>query len=146
MPLRVHVQTQPGLIAADADEVEILIGVDRTQAIAGGTSTSEVIFNMRTDNPSSSLCTATSAYTADMVTPATPTLGIELARRQKVGDVQGTAANASYHEAELLYVPDPAPILVGPCALLVYWAGTVALPGFAQIEWAEFVTATDITA
>jgi hypothetical protein len=146
MPLRIHVETQPGLIANDADELEILIAVDRTQAISGGTSTAEVVFNMRTDNPAASLCTVTSAYTADMVTPATPVLGIELARKQLQGDVQGTAANAQYHVGELLYVPEPAPIIVGPAALLIYWAGTVAVPGYAQVEWAEFVTATDITA
>lgn len=145
LPFRVHVQTQPGLIAADADELEILLGVDRTQTINAGTSTAETIFNLRTDNPRSSNCSAFSAYTGDMTVPTSPTIGIELARRQKVGDVQGTAANAQYHEAELLYEPAVVPVLVGPCALLVYWAGTVAVPGFAQVEWIE-IPSTWVTA
>lgn len=146
IPLRVAVQCQVPLLATDADEAEILIAVDRTAASAGdGTKTAETIFNLRTDNPSASLCTATSAYTADLTDPV---LGIELARKVITGDVQGTAANALWTPLELVY-PGPqqfAPIIVGPAMLVVYWGGTVAVPGFAQIEWAEFDTSDDITA
>lgn len=146
MPLRISVQCQPPLSATDNDEIEILVAVDRTAAaVADGTKTAETIFNLRTDNPASSLCTATSAYTADVTDP---TLGIELARRVSLADVQGTAATVVVREFTLDY-PLPgqhAPIIVGPASLWVYWGGTVATSGFAQIEWAEFDTSDDITA
>lgn len=146
MPLRIAVQCQPPLSGTDNDEIEILIAVDRTAAAAtDGTKTAETIFNLRTDNPSSSLCTATSAYTADVTDP---TLGIELARKVRTADVQGTAATVVVSDFSLEYpLPgQPAPIIVGPAALYVYWGGTVATSGFAQIEWAEFDTSDDITA
>lgn len=146
IPLRIAVQCQVPLLATDADECEILVAVDRTAASAGdGTKTAETIFNLRTDNPSASLCTASSAYTADTTDPV---LGLELARRVITGDVQGTAATALWTPLELLYPGDQefAPVIVGPAMLVVYWGGTVATTGFAQIEWAEFDTSDDITA
>lgn len=146
IPLRIAVQCQPPLSVTDNDEIEILIAVDRTAAaVNDGTKTAETIFNLRTDNPSSSLCTATSAYTADVTDP---TLGIELARKVKVADIQGTAATVVVSDLELVY-PQPgqvAPVIVGPASLWIYWGGTVATSGFAQIEWAEFDTSDDITA
>lgn len=145
LPFRVAVQCQLPLIAADSDESEILIAVDRTQTVSGGTATAETIFNLRTDNSRSSACTATSAYTADMTSPASPTLGIELARAQRVGDVQGTAANALWSELSCLYEPQVVPVLMGPCALIGYWGGTVATTGFAQIMWVE-IPSTWVTA
>lgn len=146
IPLRVAVQCQTPLLAADNEEIEILLGIDRTQANAAGTSTAVTKFNLRTDNAYSSLCTVTAVHTADLAT--SPVLGIELARKVKVGDVQGTAATTMWTDLDLLYplVGQHAPVIVGPASLLVYWGGTVATTGFAQVEWAEFVTATDITA
>lgn len=135
MPIRVHVQGHVGLMATDADEYEILIAVDRAAAaVDDGTKTAETIFNMRTDNPISSVCTATSAYTADVTDPV---LGIELARKVITGDVQ-TAVGTTWGELDLLYEPQHPPVIVGPAMLIVYWGGTVALPGFAQIQWVEF--------
>ncbi len=146
MPLRLAVQCQAPLLAADSEEIEILIGVDRTQANVAGTSTAEVAFNLRTDNPSTSLCTATSVHTADLA--ALPVLGIELARAVKIGDFQGTPANGMWTDLQLVYpaADSHAAVIVGPASLLVYWGGTVATTGFAQIEWAEFDTSDDITA
>lgn len=138
LPLRVHVQCQVPLLAADSDEEEILIAVDRTQAYTGGTSTAETAFNLRTDNPRTSNCTATSAYTADVT--QTVALGIELARAQLLGDVQGVAANAMWNQLALLYEPSVCPIIVGPAALLGYWGGTVAMAGFASVAWLELPT------
>ncbi len=137
-PLRVAVQCLTPLLAADADESEILVAVDRASAWAvDGTRTDEIPFNMRTNTPSGSRCPAASAFTADTTDPV---LGIELAREIAVGDVQGVAANALWGNLSLLYEPDDAPYIVGPAMLVVYWGGTVATPGFAQIRWAEYLT------
>lgn len=141
MPIRIHVQGHVGLLATDADEYEILVAVDRTtSATTGGTATAETIFNMRTDNGVASGCTATSAYTGDITTP--PTLGIELARTVITGDIQ-TAVGTTWGQIELLYEPETVPVIHGPALLIVYWGGTVALPGFAQIEWLEFNSTYD---
>lgn len=136
-PIRISVQCQAPLIAADNDESEILIAVDRTQSIGATSShgTAETIFNMRTDNPIASNCTSVSACTSNTTNP---TLGIELARKVVVGDVQGTAANAMFTAIDLVYEPATPPVIVGPATLLVYWGGTVATSGFAQVEWVEY--------
>ena len=135
LPIRIHVQAQTPLLATDSDESEILIALDRTAAYdASGTVTTETIFNMRTDNPVASVVTARSAATANITNP---TLGIELARSVIVGDVQGTAANALWTKNELLYEPKYPPVIVGPAAIYIYWGGTVATTGFAEVQWLE---------
>lgn len=139
IPVRFAVQCQVPLLATDADEAEILIAVDRTAAYAGdGTATAETIFNMRTDNPRASGCTSISAATADITDPV---LGIELARSVITGDVQGTAATALWTPLGLVYEPKFAPVIVGPAAIYVYWGGTVAVPGFAQLQFIELPAA-----
>jgi hypothetical protein len=137
MPIRIHIQMQQPLLATDADESEALIAVDRLSAGSAGTSTLEVAFNMRTDNPAASGCTVWSAYTGNMT--AEPTLGIELARSVTVGDVQ-SAVGVAITKHELLYEPETSPLIVGPASLIGYWGGTVATPGFAEIQWVEFAT------
>lgn len=142
MPLRIRVDCQTPLIAADNDECEILIAIDRTVAVADGTSTSETAFNMRTDltgTNKASLCTVRSAFTGNIT--VAPTLGLELSHRVIVGDVQGTPANALWGSLMEEYEPDQAPVIVGPATLLVYWGGTVATSGFCSASWAEFATA-----
>lgn len=139
-PVRIHVQCE---LAGDtdADIEEIIIGVDRTQAITGlGTSTAETAFNMRTDNPRSTNCTILSAATAN-ITPSDPVIGMELARRQVT--VNLLTAGISHGIFELLYEPDLAPLLVGPCALYVYWGGVAAVSGFAQAQWVEYQSELD---
>lgn len=145
MPLRALVVTKEPATQSDADVVEHLIAVDRTQTVNAGTSTTETIFNFRTDNGYSSLCTARSAYTGDMTVPSTPTLGIELVHGLWTAEVASAVA-VSWTNMTTLYEPDTAPIIVGPASLYIYWGGTVATSGFASIEWAEFVTTVDITA
>lgn len=136
MPIRIHVQCQLPLIATDSDESEILVAVDRTATVViGTTQTTEVAFNMRTDDPHTSSCSCYSAATANITSP---TLGIELAHAVAIGDVQGTAANANWGKLELPYEPVAPPIIMGPAGLYIYWGGTVATTGFAQIEWLEF--------
>ena len=129
VPLRIAIETQPGLIAADAEEDELWIGFDRTQVQVAGTSTPEVPINMRSDIVSGSPLTVYSAYTADGV--ATPVINT-LARRQAQSDLQGIATSAAKYILDLVYEPLNPPFIVGPAHIAVYWGGTVALPGFAQ--------------
>ena len=141
VPLRFHVQTQQPLLATDSDETEILIAVDRTAKwVVDGTYTAETAFNLRTDNPNSFTGTVGSAFTADMLatTGADAVLGIELARSVNVGDVNGTPGFAAFNtKHELLYEPINPPMIVGPAAIYVYWGGTVATSGFAQLAFLE---------
>ena len=141
--IRASAQCQTPLIAADANESEILFGVDRTQAWDGaGACTAETALAFRTDNKRTSGCTCKSAFTGNITTA--PVLGIELARSVITADVNGAAANALWGELRLDYDPEVKPIVVGPAMILLYWGGTVATSGFGQIEWAE-VPSTDIT-
>jgi hypothetical protein len=150
MPVRVHIQLQTPLLATDADESEALIVVDRGNAWAGdGTFTRETPYNLRTDRgPARDGISAgcpvecASAFTADMTVDGTTdtTHHIELARSVLVGDVQ-TAAGVFVTKHELLYEPKYAPFLVGPCAMYLYWGGTVATPGFAQIDFVAIPSA-----
>jgi hypothetical protein len=137
---RVAVQCQTPLLATDADEAEILIGVDKDVAATDGTSTVETPMSLRTDAPNASVCTCKSAYTGDIT--AAPTLDIELARKVITGDMNGTPANALWGLLDLVYEPKVAPIIVGPASVMVYFGGTVATKGFAQIQWAEFTSST----
>ena len=134
-PLRIHVQCELP-VDVDAEIYEIIIGVDRTQAISSvGTSTAETAFNMRTDNPRSTNCTVLSAATAN-ITPSDPTIGMELARKQEVNNL--LPAGITQGIFELLYEPELAPLLVGPCALYVYFGGIAAISGFVQAQWVEY--------
>lgn len=136
VPLRISVQCQVPLLATDADEAEILVAVDRAAAsnASGSTGTAETVFNLRTDLTTGSMVTAVSANTSNITNP---TLGIELARAVVTGDVQGTAATALWTPLDLVYEPSNPPFIVGPAALYLYWGGTVATTGFAQVTWVE---------
>ena len=133
VPLRMHIACQTPLIAADSDESEILLAVDRAAAWAGdGTVTTETPSNMRTNSTGACPASVFSAATADITDPV---LGIELAHAVKVGDVQGTAANALWGDLALVYEPLHPPFLVGPCAVYGYFGGTVATTGFANLDF-----------
>lgn len=134
IPLRFHVACQTPLIALDSDESEILIAVDRVAAWAGdGTVTSETPINMRTNtSTNASGLTCFSAATGNITNP---TLGMELAHAVRVGDVQGTAANALWGELSLVYEPQNPPFVVGPACVYGYWGGTVATTGFANLDF-----------
>lgn len=148
VPLRFHIQTQQPLLATDADEVEILIAVDRTAKWAGdGTFTAETAFNMNTASTNSYSGSVGSAFSADMLmtTGADAVLGIELAHSVNVGDVNGTPGFAAFNtKHELLYEPAVSPFIVGPAAVIGYWGGTVATTGFAQLFFLE-LNATEIS-
>jgi hypothetical protein len=129
IPLRINVQVQMGLQTTDSHETEIIVGVDRTQVQVAGTSTTESPMNMRTDIVSAAPFTCFSAYTGDG--NATPVI-TELARKQALTDVQGTAATVNAYIFDLLYEPLFPPIIVGPANISVYFGGSIAASGFIQ--------------
>ena len=137
LPIRVDVQCQVPIIAADSEETEIIIGSDKDAAWdASGTSVEETAINMRTTHTATSLCSCESAFTGAITT--SPALDYELARAVKVANLHLTTDSAMWGELRCLYEPLSPLILDGPCMLLVYWGGTVATTGFAQVEWLEF--------
>ena len=143
-PLFCHCQVQPGLIAADNDENEILLGADALGMWTGdGTSTAEQPVNMRTDLGRGSVCRVGSTFSANMTTTnaagtaAAPVLDMELDRVVEHVDVS-TAASVNVHQLMMKYTPKYPPMLTGPATLLLYYGGTVALVGgFAQVGWIE---------
>ena len=144
-PLYFEVVMQTGISTADSDETEALIAVDSIGLWTGdGTSTAENPSNMRTDLDKGSGCRVGSTFTADMTTTpgnglaaADPVLDMELARLVETSDQAGTAANAVYTIAKLLYMPKYPPYIVGPATLLVYFGGTIATPSFCIGQWVE---------
>lgn len=142
IPVSITVQAETPLVAADDDEAEILIAVDRTSGVAGisGGGTQEEVFNMRTDLGGSETGPI-QAWSAVTVNITNPTLGIELARKITVAEIAGVAANTLWGELSLNYEPKHPPILVGAAdglALYLYWGGTVAVNGYAQVEVVVF--------
>jgi len=135
IPTRVDVSVHVPLLATDIDECEILCAADIASANAGdGTYTTETPVNMKTRHTRTSVCTCHSAFTADTTDPV---LGLELIRSIITGDLQ-SAAGVMWTPFKLLYIPTYPPILDGPCALYLYWGGTVQVSAFAQMEWLEY--------
>ncbi len=139
-PIRMHVQLETPLSAGDLDEVESLIAVDRKQVNGGAAANGTVFspFNMRTDIiagcPIDVVITASGNMTA-------PTLGMELSRKVIVLDEVGTPASALWGSHDHLYEPKNPPFIVGPAALYIYWGGTVATSGYAQVDFIAFPAA-----
>ena len=133
MPLRLSAQAEMPA-DQDGDIQEIFFMVDRAAASTASSSTGtvETAFNMRTDAPRASLCTVVSANTSDH---GTPTISAELARVGKVTNLLTAGITQGF--LDLTYEPDDPPIIVGPAAVYMYWAGTQAMSGFAQAEWLE---------
>lgn len=137
LPIRIDVTAVIPLLAADVDECEILAAADISAVGAAGTSTAETPVNMKTRHTNTSLCTIGSAFTVNQT--AEPTLGMELIRNQITGDSQ-TAAGVMWTSFKVLFIPTYPPMIDGPAALYLYWGGTVAVSGFAQVEWLEYKT------
>lgn len=137
LPLRARVDCQVPLLAADSEESEILLAVDRTVAavISATNGTVETPLNMRTDNTGGSGITVVSAVTVNITVE--PALSFELAHPVKIGDVQ-TAVGTTLTDLFLDYQPVAAPFIFGPASLMVYWGGTVAVTGFASFDYAEW--------
>ncbi len=136
VPLRVHIACQVPLSAADSDEIEILIAADRAAAAAGlsGNSTLEVPTNMRTGITTGTPC---NTYSACTVNCTNPTLNIELAHVVKVLEL-GSDVGRNWTDLSLLYEPLVLPFLVGPAGFYAYWGGTVAVTGFANLDYLAF--------
>lgn len=143
-PIRIHVQCQPPLGASDSDETEILIALDPGAASRlDGTTTTEDVFNLRTDRVGGSPVSVRSAATADVSRDDgagltnDPDLDIELSRRVKVYDTK-TDVGVVWNDLDLLYEPRYPPFVVGPGCIYLYWGGTVATTGFAQVQFVAF--------
>ena len=144
IPVRISVDCEVGLIAADSEVDEILIAVDRLLPAEGlniAGITLEAAFNMRTDLGSAQGGGPVSAYSAVTANITNPTLGLELARKQNFRDVQGVATTVLGTQFGLVYEPKHPPIIMGNktgAALYIYWGGTVAVSGFAQAHVVAF--------
>lgn len=135
VPVRLDVDCQVPLLAADSDEAEILIAADRAAEAAGLTAangTIETPTNMRSNIVGGCPFTVASALTGNITNP---TLGIEWDHAVVLGDVQGTAANAMWNALRTTFEPRRPPFLVGPAGVYVYWGGTVATTGFASADF-----------
>ncbi len=138
MPFRVHSQALTPLLATDADESEILLGVSVGVKITVVAGTAVTAYNLNTGSAIASACQCYATHSTNIATA--PTLHMELARAICVGDMNGTPANALWGVLELLYQPFAVPVLKGPATLILYRGGTVATTGFTQACWAELPT------
>lgn len=136
IPLRFHVQARIGLQTTDSHVSEILIAVNSSVAWdgTGTTFTSETPLNLRTNVTSGCPITAASAFDGNITSPAASTF--DLARKEALTDVQGTAATVNVYQFDLLYEPENPPFLIGPCTVQVYWGGSIAVVGYAQLNFA----------
>lgn len=133
IPLDFRIQARIGLQTTDSHTSEILIAVDRAAAWAGdGTVTSETPLNLRTNTTGTCPLTCFSAATANITSP---TLSFELARKEALTDVQGTAATVNVYQFDLLYEPKNPPLIIGPACVYGYWGGSIAVVGFAQLNF-----------
>lgn len=131
IPLRFAFEVNIGLQTTDSHVNEILLGVNRGVAWDGtGTFTAETVFNMRTDLTAPAGVTAASAFTVDPT--VVPVVTFDLARKEALTDVQGTAATVLVTSFELIYEPTFPPFIVGPACVLGYMAGNIAVTGYAQ--------------
>ena len=145
-PIRVAAQVQIGAITTDADEAEILVGVDSLGLWRGdGTTVAETPTNMRTDLDKGSACRVGSACTGALTTSPgyavtaglDPVLDMELTRRVVHIDV-GTNANSFQLILDIDWQPNYPPYLIGPCTFFVFCGGTVGTVGcFVQTQWVE---------
>ncbi len=135
LPFRVHSQALTPLLATDADESEILLGVSKGVKITVAAGTAVVAYNLNTGSSLASGCECYATHSTNIAT--SPTLHMELARAICVGDMNGTPANALWGVLELLYEPLAVPLLKGPATLILYRGGTVATTGFTQCCWIE---------
>ncbi len=144
IPVRFKVECEVGGVAADDEIDEILIAADTTQAVDGidqTTVTPEQVYNMRGDlgNGIAGRVSAWSGVTAALT--VAPVHTIELDRAQHHREF-GTAVGLQITRFDLLYEPKHPPLITGAsnlgAAVFVDWAGTVAVSGFAQLQFVTF--------
>lgn len=119
---------------ADADEHSIILGADVTPAaiIATATATSPTIYNLL-DGGGTSISTAFTAVTADIVDPTTDMiLDFETSQAAQV-----SAASTVVHVLKMDYEPQYPTFLKGMCAVILCFGGTNACSGIATYTWAE---------
>jgi len=131
IPLRLQAEVNIGIQTTDSHVNEILFGVNRGVAWDGtGTKTDETIFNMRSDLTAPSGVVAASAFTVDPT--IIPVVTWDLARKEALTDVQGTAATVLVTSFELIYEPINPPLIVGPACVLMYAGGSIAVTAYMQ--------------
>ena len=134
IPMSVGVQTTVAPAVANHNINEILVAADIAKASDGvGTMTTETAYNLRRDSSITTACTVYSAFTANCTLPV---LAMELARAEQIWNLD--AAGQTGTKFDLLWTPDPSPMLAGPCCLIVYFGGTTATIGYCQANWVEF--------
>lgn len=136
LPFRIHGQALTPLLATDADEAEILIGIHVGTKITVAAATEVNPRSLKTGLQQGSVCDFQITHSSDITTA--PTVDMELARAIVVGDMNGAPANALWGYLDLLYEPKYITPIKGPGTLLIYRGGTVATTGFTQVYWVEF--------
>ncbi len=138
MPIRIEVNIQQPLLAADADEVEVLLAVDQDKAwdATGTWTTTPTIYNYNTLRSNASVCQARESASADTTDPV---LDIELARRVITADDQDSTG-VLWGDMQMQYEPKNPPVINGPAMLIIYWGGTVETLAFANVTWIELPT------
>lgn len=138
VPLRVSVQARIGLQTTDSHVNEIYLAVDRVAAFDGtGTTVTETALNLRTNITSACPLTCFSAATANITNP---TLSFDLARKEALTDVQGTAATVNVYQFDLVYEPTNPPFIIGPACMYGYFGGSIAVVGYAQVNFLAFAS------
>jgi len=140
VPLRFAAQVRVGLQTTDSHVTEILFSVNSSVAWDGTSSSfvTETALNMRTNVTGASPITCASAFNGDITSPATSTF--DLARKEALTDVQGTAATVNVYQMDLTYEPENPPFLIGPCCVQGYWGGSIATVGYAQLTFLAFAS------
>lgn len=135
IPTRLLVACQIPLGAADSDESEIAVLVDRT-AVSGAVAANGTVTtptNMRSDILGGTCpLRCVTAVTTNLT--AAPTASVDLAHAVRVFETK-TDVGTTWGELSLLYQPDVPPFLVGPATFVVYWGGTVATTGFGTLDF-----------
>ena len=143
IPVRIKVECEAGLVAADSEVDEILIGVDADNSPDGINETTVVnedVYNMLPHLGKSQVAEvqAWSAVTTALTTA--PVIDMELDRAQQFREL-GSDVGLNHTQLELLYEPLHPPILTAKAdglSLMIYWGGTVAVSGFAQVQVVVF--------
>lgn len=144
IPVKFKIECEVGGVAADDEVDEILIAVDTEKAQDGvdqTTVTPEQVYNLRGDlgNSISGMVSAWSAVTAALTTAPVHTMEIDRAQHHReFGDATGLQIT----KFELVYEPKHPPMWTGAAglgaAVFVDWGGTIAVSGFAQLDFVVF--------
>lgn len=141
MPLRMAIQGNADDAVANHSVLEALIALGEVAWDGTGTCTTEVVYNLNRGSSLASACSVRSAFTANITTA--PVHIADLARAEVKIDLPANGETPII--LDLLYAPDPSPLIVGPATITGYWGGTSAVTGYAQVSYIEF-TKSRVTA